>query len=51
MYVGTAVVVYVPSIISSTHSKIYGRVAGTFLLPCGQGLEFYISLRESSINQ
>ena len=59
----TAVVVHVPSIISSTHSKNCGRVqvACTFLpsgmmrdgafLPCDLGLEFYISFREKSINQ
>ena len=43
MYVGTAVVVYVPSIISSTHSKIYGRVAGTFF-PSGM-MFFYLVAR------
>ena len=48
---------------SSTHSINYGKVqvACTFFpsgmmwddvfLPCDQGLEFYISLREKSINQ
>ena len=50
------VYLYVPSISSSTHSKIYGRVyvfpsRGDLFLFHDQGLEFYISLRENSTNQ
>ena len=50
-------VVYVPSISSIVLcSKIYRRVyvfpfRDDVFLPCDQGLEFYISLREISINQ
>ena len=53
----TSTVVYVPSISSIVlHSKFYRKVC-VFLfrddvfLPCDLGLEFYISLRENSINQ
>ena len=50
-------VVYVPSISSIVlYSKFYGRVyvfpfRDDVFLPCDLGLEFYISLRENSINQ
>ena len=50
-------VVYVPSISSIVLSKIYGRVyvfpfrVVDVFLHCGQGQEFYISLRENSVNQ
>ena len=51
------IVVYVPSISSIIlYSKSYRRVymfpfRDDVFLPCDLGLEFYISLRENSINQ
>ena len=56
-YSSSRLVVYVPSISSIVlYSKMYGRVyvfpfRDDVFLPCDQGLEFHISLREKSINQ
>ena len=41
--VTAVVVVYVPSIISSTHSKVYGRVACTFS-PSGMMLFYPVTM-------